>query len=66
MNEKAFGKEDERAEAKDYDQFAVKIIKPIDDNILLLVRHVPIELSSLFIHFLKKNKDNVLLAYPSG
>ena len=36
MNEKAFRKEDERAETKNYDQFAVGIIKPMDDNIIIV------------------------------
>ena len=61
MNEKLVGKEDERAEAKEYDEFAVGIFKPMEDNTLLLVGHAPIELSSLLFHFLKNNKDNVLL-----
>ena len=66
MNEKLVGKEDERAEAIEYDEFAVGIFKPMEDNTLLLVGHAPIELSSLLFHFLKNNKDNVLLVYPSG
>ena len=37
----------------------------MEDKTLLLVGHVPIELSSFLFHFLKKNKENVLLAYPS-
>ena len=66
MNEKLSGEEDERAKAKGYDQFVVGIFKPMEDNTLLLVGHVPIELYSFFFHSFRKNKDNVLHPYLSG
>lgn len=66
MNEKLLGKEDQRAKAKGYNQFAVGIFKPMDYNTLLLVEHVPTELFYPLLHFFKKNLDKVFLAYPSG
>lgn len=55
MNQKLLGKEDQRAKAKGYNQFVVGIFKPMDYNTLLLVEHVPTELSCPLFHFFKKN-----------
>ena len=63
--EKLFAAPDPREEVKEYDKFAVGLYKEENDQ-KLLVGHVPIEISSLCYHFLKKSKTNNLSAVITG
>ena len=65
VGEKLFAAPDPRDEAREYDKFAVGLYKEENDQ-KLLVGHVPIEISSLCYHFLKKSKTNTLNAVITG
>ena len=65
VGEKLFAAPDPREEAREYDKFAVGLYKEENDQ-NLLVSHVPIEISSLCYHFLKKSKTNNLNAVVTG
>ena len=60
-----FAAPDSREEAREYDKFAVGLYKEENDQ-KLLVSHIPIEISSLCYHFLKKSKKNNLNAVITG
>ena len=66
VGEKLFAAPDPSEEAsREYDKFAVGLYKEDNDQ-KLLVGHVPIEISSLCYHFLKKSKTNNLNAVITG
>lgn len=50
-----------KKESKDYDKYAVGVYK---EN--LLVRHIPIEISSLCFHFLNHKVENNIKAFITG
>ena len=57
---------DDRAEAKEYDPYAVGIYKKTELGEKELVGHVPIELSSLIFHFLNANPENRITVKVTG
>ena len=57
--ENLFTAPDKRAEALSCDEFAIGVNK--DEKCSLLVGHLPIEISSLSYHFLKKSSENKII-----
>ena len=55
---------DKREEALSYDEFAIGVYK--DEKCSLLVGHLPIEISSLSCHFLKKSSENKIIVEITG
>ena len=51
---------DKREEALCYDEFAIGVYK--DEKFSLLVGHLPIEISNLSYHSLKKSSENKIIA----
>ena len=64
VGENLFTAPGKRGEALSYDQFAIGVYK--DENCNLLVRHLPIEISSLSYHFLKKSPENKIIVKITG
>ena len=64
VGEKLFTTPDKREEAFSYDEFAVSVYK--DEKCSLLVGHLPIEISSLSYHFLKKSSENKIIVKTTG
>ena len=64
VGEKLFTTPDKREEAFSYDEFAVSVYK--DEKCSLLVGHLPIEISSLSYHFLKKSSENKIIVKIMG
>ena len=58
VGENLFTAPDKREEGL-YDEFAVGVYK--DEKCSLLVEHLPIEISSLSYHFLKKSSENKII-----
>ena len=59
VGENLFTAPDKREEALSYDEFAIGVYK--DEKCSLLVGHLPIEISSLSYHFLKKSSENKII-----
>ena len=59
VGENLFTALDKRKEALSYDEFAIGVFKDGKDS--LLVGHLPIEISSLSHHFLKKSSENKII-----
>ena len=55
---------DKREEALSYDEFAIGVYK--GEKCSLLVGHVPIEISSLSYHFLKKSSESKVIVKITG
>ena len=64
VGENLFPAQDKREEALSYDEFAIGIYK--DKKCSLLVGHLPIEISSLSYHFLKKSSENKIIVKITG
>ena len=64
VGEKLFTTPDKREEAFSYDEFAVSVYK--DEKCSLLVGHLPVEISSLSYHFLKKSSENKIIVKITG
>ena len=62
--ESLFTARDEREEALSYNEFAINVYK--DEKCSLLTGHVPIEISSLYYHFLKKSSENKIIVKITG
>ena len=59
VGENRFTAPDKREEALSYDEFAIGVYK--DEKCILLVGHLPIKISSLSYHFLKKSSENKII-----
>ena len=59
VGENLFTAPDKREKALSYDGFAIGVYK--DEKCSLLVGHLPIEISSLSYHFLKKSSENKII-----
>ena len=67
VGEKLECNEDIRKEVKGYDEHAVGLFKlSSQEGKKILVRHIPIELSSLIDYFLKVDKSNRVVAEVTG
>ena len=64
VGENLFTALNKREEALSYDEFAIGVCK--DEKCSLLVGHLPIEISSLSYHFLKKSSENKIIAKITG
>ena len=64
VGEKLFTAPDKREETLSYDEFAISVYK--DEKCSLLVGHLPIEISSLSYHFLKKSSENKIIVKITG
>ena len=64
VGENLFTALNKREEALSYDEFAIGVCK--DEKCRLLVGHLPIEISSLSYHFLKKSSENKIIAKITG
>ena len=62
--ESRFTAPDKREEALSYDEFAIGVYK--DEKCSLLVGHLPIKISSLSYHFLKKSSENKIIVKIMG
>ena len=63
IGENLFTASDKR-EALSYDEFAIGVYK--DEKCSLLVGHLPINISSLSYHFLKKSSENKIIVKITG
>ena len=64
VGENLFTAPDRREEGLSDNEFAIDIYK--DEKCSLLVRHLPIEISSLSYHFLKKSSENKIIVKITG
>ena len=64
VDENLFTAPDKREEALSYNEFAIGVYK--DEKCSLLVGHLPIEISSLSYHFLKKSSENKIIVKITG
>ena len=64
VGDNLFTAPDEREEAFSYDEFAISIYK--DEKCSLLVEHLPMEISGLSYHFLKKSSENKIIVKITG
>ena len=64
VEENLFTAPDKRKGALIYDEFAIGVYK--DEKCSLLVGHLPIEISSLTYHFLKKSSENKIIVKITG
>ena len=64
VGENLFTAPDKREEVLSYDEFAMDVYK--DEKCSLLVRHLPIKVSSLSHHFLKKSSENKIIVKITG
>ena len=64
IGENRFTAPDKREEALSYDEFAIGVYK--DEKCILLVGHLPIKISSLSYHFLKKSSENKIIVKITG
>ena len=64
VGENLFTAPDKREEALSYDEFAIDVYK--GEKCSLLVGHLPIEISSLSYHFLKKSSENKIIVKITG
>ena len=64
VGENLFTAPDKREKALSYDEFAIGVYK--DEKCSLLVGHLPIEISSLSYHFLKKSSENKIIVKITG
>ena len=64
VGENRFTVPDKREEAFSYDEFAIGVYK--DEKCSLRVGHLPIEISSLSYHFLKKSSENKIIVKVMG
>ena len=64
IGENRFTAPDKREEALSYDEFAIGVYK--DEKCILLVGHLPIKISSLSYHFLKKSSENKIIVKIMG
>ena len=64
VGENLFFAPDKKEEALSYNEFAIGVYK--DENCSLLVGHLPIEISSLSYHFLKKSSENKITVKIKG
>ena len=62
--ENLFTAPDKREDALSYHEFAIGVYK--DEKCSLLVGHLPIEISSLSYHFLKKSSKNKIIVKITG
>ena len=60
VGENLFTAPDKREEALSYDEFAIGVYK--DEKCSLLAGHLPIEISNLSYHSLKKSSENKIIA----
>ena len=64
VGENLFTAPDKREEALIYDEFAIGVYK--EEKCSLLVGHLPIKISSLSYHFLKKSSENKIIVKIMG
>ena len=64
VGENLFTAPDKREEALSCDEFVIPVYK--DEKCSLLVGHLPIEISSLSYHFLKKSSKNKIIVKITG
>ena len=64
VGENLFTAPGKREEALSYNEFAIGVHK--DEKCSLLVGHLPIEISNLFYHFLKKSSENKIIVKITG
>ena len=64
VGENLFTAPEKRAEELSYEEVAIGVNK--DEKCSLLVGHLPIEISSLSYHFLKKSSENKIIVKITG